>query len=215
MARRRNRSAARKSSRAHRAEASVTHKDKSPKRAPAAARTRTKIKKKRGGQQGKKSLANDTAAAFPQITSGNGIPRDRGAKRPRTAGRTRTEEKQKRSGVQGRKPPTKSGAARKAQKDSATRSYTARTLKELFALSGNQCAYPDCTNEIVVEGTQDSDAAVVGQICHIYAASDDGPRGKPGLTTEERNSAANLILMCGHHHPIVDKQWETHPAYLL
>jgi DNA-binding transcriptional LysR family regulator len=56
---------------------------------------------------------------------------------------------------------------------------------------------------------------VVGQICYIYAASDDGPRGKPGLTAAERNSPDNLILMCGHHHPLVDKQWETYPAQLL
>jgi thioredoxin-like negative regulator of GroEL len=56
---------------------------------------------------------------------------------------------------------------------------------------------------------------VVGQICHIYAASDNGPRGKPRLTATERNSPENLILMCGHHHPLVDKQWETYPADLL
>jgi hypothetical protein len=60
-----------------------------------------------------------------------------------------------------------------------------------------------------------SDAAVVGQICHIYAAADDGPRGKPGLTEEARNALDNLILMCGHHHPLVDKQWETYPAETL
>ena len=50
---------------------------------------------------------------------------------------------------------------------------------------------------------------------HIYAASDNGPRGKPGLTAAERNSPDNLVLMCGHHHPLVDKQWETYPADLL
>lgn len=55
----------------------------------------------------------------------------------------------------------------------------------------------------------------MGQICHIYAASDDGPRGKSGLTDEERNAPENLILMCGYHHPLVDRQWETYPADLL
>jgi hypothetical protein len=93
-----------------------------------------------------------------------------------------------------------------------TRSYSPHTIKILFGASGNQCAYPGCTNPIIAPGTPLSDAAVVGQICHIYAASDDGPRGKPGLTAAERNSPDNLILMCGHHHPLVDKQWETYPA---
>ncbi len=60
-----------------------------------------------------------------------------------------------------------------------------------------------------------SDPAVVGQICHIYAAADSGPRGKPNLTEEERNAPENLILMCGHHHPIVDKQWADYPATML
>jgi hypothetical protein len=97
----------------------------------------------------------------------------------------------------------------------ATRRYSEKTIKLLFGSCGNQCAAPDCTNPIVAAGTLDSDAAVVSQICHIYAASDDGPRGKQGLTAEERDAPENLILMCGFHHPLVDKQWETYPADVL
>jgi hypothetical protein len=96
-----------------------------------------------------------------------------------------------------------------------TRRYSERTIKLLFARSGNQCAEPTCTNEIVSAGTPHSDPAVVGQICHIYAAADKGPRGAPGLTEKARNAADNLILLCGHHHPLVDKQWETYPAETL
>jgi hypothetical protein len=96
-----------------------------------------------------------------------------------------------------------------------TRAYTDKTLKILFGSSGGQCAYPGCTSSLIAAGTPDSDAAVLGYICHIYAAADDGPRGKPELTEAERNAPENLILMCGHHHPLVDKQWETYPAELL
>lgn len=74
---------------------------------------------------------------------------------------------------------------------------------------------PECTSPVIVPETADSDAAVVAQICHIYASSDRGPRGKPGLTAAERDSPENLILMCGYHHPLVDKQWEAYPADLL
>jgi hypothetical protein len=101
-----------------------------------------------------------------------------------------------------------------SRKDRA-RSYSVATIKVLFALSRNLCAFPDCPNEIVAARSKQSTAAVVGHICHIYAASDSGPRGKPGLAEEERNSPDNLILMCGHHHPLVDKQWETYPASTL
>lgn len=95
------------------------------------------------------------------------------------------------------------------------RKYSEKTIKQLFGLCGNQCAYPGCANEIIVGETEHSDEEVVGHICHIYAAADNGPRGKPDLTEEEKNSFANLILLCGHHHPIVDKQWQTYPADVL
>lgn len=95
------------------------------------------------------------------------------------------------------------------------RKYTHPIIKKLFALSGNQCARPDCSNPIIEQETEHSDAAVVGQICHIYAISEDGPRGKAGLTEDELNSLENLILCCGHHHPVIDKQHETYTADLL
>jgi hypothetical protein len=94
----------------------------------------------------------------------------------------------------------------------AVRRYSPKTIKLLFGRSGNQCAFPDCANPIIAPETEQSDAAVVGYICHIYAAADDGPRGKTGLTEKERNAPENLILMCGHHHPIVDKQFRDYPA---
>ena len=97
----------------------------------------------------------------------------------------------------------------------STRRYSEKTIKVLFGSSGNQCAYPDCTNPIIAPETEQSDATVVAYIRHIYAAADNGPRGKPDLTEEERNAPDNLILLCGHHHPVVDKQYETYPADLL
>ena len=116
-----------------------------------------------------------------------------------------------------RRPAVKRSGAkkRKSTSHSSARNYTTATLKELFAFCSNQCAFPDCPNVIVTPGTRVSKAAVLGHICHIYAASDNGPRGKPGLTEKERNAPGNLILMCGHHHPLVDKQWETYPAIQL
>lgn len=97
----------------------------------------------------------------------------------------------------------------------AKRSYSENTKKVLFALSGNQCAYPGCTNPIVEPATGKSDALATAQICHIYAISKDGPRGKSGLTEKELNSPENLILLCPNHHTIIDGQHETYPAELL
>jgi hypothetical protein len=97
-------------------------------------------------------------------------------------------------------------------KKGSKRSYSPKTLKVLFGLSGNKCAVPGCNNPIIKAGTSVSNDLVVGQICHIYAASDDGPRGKLGLTSAEKNAPANLILCCPTHHVVVDGQHQDYPA---
>ena len=95
------------------------------------------------------------------------------------------------------------------------RTYSTKTIKVLFGMSRNQCANPDCINPIIAGKTDQSDALVVGQIAHIYAASDEGPRGDPGLSDEQRNHADNLLLLCPTCHVIVDGQHETYPAATL
>ena len=95
------------------------------------------------------------------------------------------------------------------------RNYSQKTLKVLFALSGNQCAHPDCSNTLIEPATEQSDVLVTAHICHIYAIGKEGPRGKPALTQEERNAPENLILLCRNHHAVVDGQHETYPANML
>jgi len=95
------------------------------------------------------------------------------------------------------------------------RTYPSTTLKVLFALSGNRCAFPGCNNTLIEPATEKSDALVTAHICHIYAISADGPRGKSGLAGKELNDPENLILLCRHHHGIVDGQYETYPADMI
>src|SRR5258708_5106404 len=93
-----------------------------------------------------------------------------------------------------------------SKNDGGNRSYSDKTLKVLFGFCGNRCAEPSCTNPIIKSGTEFSGDLVVGQIAHIYALADNGPRGKPGLTARERNGPDNLILLCPTHHVVVDGQ---------
>ena len=95
------------------------------------------------------------------------------------------------------------------------RRYAHRTLKILFTLSGNQCAHPECSNNIIEQATEYSPELVTGQISHIYAIRKKGPRGKPRLTEKELNSPENLILLCPNHHVIVDGQHKSYPAEML
>ena len=94
-------------------------------------------------------------------------------------------------------------------------SVPVRVQKILYALSGNQCAHPDCGTHLVQNATTDSDAAVIGQLCHIHALSSAGPRSAPTIPVDELNSEANLILLCPTHHALVDAQPEVYTATVL
>src|SRR5688572_25794419 len=48
------------------------------------------------------------------------------------------------------------------------------------------------------------DGKIVGNIAHIHAQSAGGPRYDPNLSDEEVHGLANLILLCGPHHDIID-----------
>ncbi|WP_318578389.1 hypothetical protein [Ochrobactrum sp. AN78] len=95
------------------------------------------------------------------------------------------------------------------------RNYSQASLKILFGMSGNQCAHPDCSEPIIASATDYSDAKVIGQIAHIYAHSDGGPRSIEGLTPAERDAASNLLLLCPTCHVKVDAQHETYPGAML
>lgn len=76
---------------------------------------------------------------------------------------------------------------------------TTDTLRELFLKSGNQCAFPGCT-EIMMN----SEGVFIGQTCHIEAAERGGERFNEAMTNEQRRSFANLMLMCYPHHCVTN-----------
>lgn len=76
---------------------------------------------------------------------------------------------------------------------------TRETLIALFAKSGNVCAFPGCTHELVT-----SRNIFVGQICHIEAANPGGQRFNSSSTDEQRRSFENLLLLCYRHHKETD-----------
>ncbi|WP_140425500.1 MULTISPECIES: hypothetical protein [unclassified Cryobacterium] len=86
------------------------------------------------------------------------------------------------------------------------RSYQDRDLKLLFGKAGFYCAFPACPNRLIEPATPKDAEAILAYIAHIVGSSDIGPRAHPGMSDKEKNSYANLLLLCGHHHPLVDKQ---------
>jgi len=109
-------------------------------------------------------------------------------------------------------------------KDKA-RQYKPTTIRRLDKLSGNQCAGPSCLKNLIGEDGQ----SIISKICHIEAASKNGPRWNANMTDDERRDFSNLILLCDEHHTIIDnkdnelkfpvsllKKWKTeHEAKIL
>lgn len=93
------------------------------------------------------------------------------------------------------------------------RNYSGRTLKQLFLMSGHYCAFPSCPSAIV-EFTDDG-PVILGEIAHIEGSSDSGPRPNPSLSPSERDSYSNLIVLCAHHHNLVDKIDSDYPVETL
>jgi hypothetical protein len=67
----------------------------------------------------------------------------------------------------------------------------------------------------VLEGADDDMSVAVGEAAHIIARSDGGPRGSVPIADWRRNGYDNLILLCGHHHTMVDRQSRQYPVEVL
>lgn len=74
------------------------------------------------------------------------------------------------------------------------------TIKRLFAVSGNECAFPKCTVPLVDQAS----GKVTGRICHIKGRNPGSPRYDPKQGDAERHAFDNLLLMCPIHHDVID-----------
>jgi hypothetical protein len=83
------------------------------------------------------------------------------------------------------------------------------TLKRLFAMSHNLCAFLDCT-EPLVEGE-----TVVGEVCHIKGEKPGSARYDADQTDAERHEYGNLIAMCRKHHRVIDNEEAKYPVEKL
>jgi hypothetical protein len=83
------------------------------------------------------------------------------------------------------------------------------TVKRLFALSGNRCAFPKCQAPLALNET------LVGEVCHIKGKLPGAARYDPAQTPAERNTYENLILLCAPHHTVVDDDEESYTVERL
>lgn len=76
---------------------------------------------------------------------------------------------------------------------------TEATIKVLFALSGNRCAFPGCAHSLVNESGQ-----VVSQISHIKGVKPNAARFDADADAEELRQPENLVILCYEHHIATD-----------
>ncbi len=90
-------------------------------------------------------------------------------------------------------------------------SISTQTIKKLFGLSGNSCAFPNCTFDLVSAEKK----IIIAEICHIAGEKRKAARYNPNQTIIERESFENLLLMCRNHHWIIDYDEETYTVEYL
>lgn len=90
------------------------------------------------------------------------------------------------------------------------RNFSKKNIKLVWGLSAGRCAFPSCKEICIVPESEEDPVAIFGQIAHIVAHSDDGPRADPSFPEETRDEYDNLVLLCCNHHKIVDEQPSTY-----
>lgn len=74
----------------------------------------------------------------------------------------------------------------------------------LWAVSGGRC---EMCNRLLYQDLVFGHDANFGEMAHIHAVSENGPRHKYGMSKGEKNDIGNLMLLCAEHHHMID----THP----
>lgn len=84
----------------------------------------------------------------------------------------------------------------------------------LFALSGNECAFPNCTNKLTMhEG--DERPVTVGERAHLAGVGRQGPRSEAAGQLADIDAVENLILLCHECHKRVDENPRTYSVEVL
>ena len=75
----------------------------------------------------------------------------------------------------------------------------------LFALSGNQCAFPGCTDAVTHQVGPGEQPVTLAQRAHIVGVGRQGPRSRAVPLSDNVDAVENLTLFCGKCHLIVDR----------
>lgn len=95
-----------------------------------------------------------------------------------------------------------------------TRGIPEFTRLELFVRAGARCEFDGC-NKFLLEHPLTLKGGNFGQMAHIVAFSQDGPRGSETQHSKAINDAANLMLLCPQCHKLIDDHPEAYAVRSL
>jgi len=81
-----------------------------------------------------------------------------------------------------------------------------KDIKILWSKSAGVCSFTDCDIKLAIGGGEDVDPHTVGEMAHIKGKKITANRHDSSQDDNERDSYQNLILLCAHHHTIIDKK---------
>ncbi len=86
--------------------------------------------------------------------------------------------------------------------------------KILWAKAAGLCSFRECQVRLTME-KGGGDSLTLGEMAHIVGEKETSPRGTSQLSSEDRDRYPNRILLCRHHHEIIDKDVDSYPVELL
>lgn len=92
---------------------------------------------------------------------------------------------------------------------------TTRSRVVIWAGAAGRCAFPDCRKILVHRAEDATRSILLGEIAHMVAQKQDGPRGDQEIPGGEVDGIENLMLLCQEHHSIIDAQPLQYPVAKL
>ncbi len=91
-----------------------------------------------------------------------------------------------------------------------------KDIKLVWGRAASRCSI--CKVELSQDANYTLSSFSIGEQAHIVGEKETAARGNSSLTTEERNSYHNIILLCPNHHTEIDKNeadWSVEQLYLI
>ena len=88
--------------------------------------------------------------------------------------------------------------------EEVTRKIRRPVERLLWCRAAGRCEFSGC-NKPLWKSSVTQESVNIAQQTHIYAFSDDGPRGNKGIPEAKLNDFENLLLACHECHRKIDK----------